>query len=109
MEELNSPESFEGFKNRVAEIFKKEGLSDSLKSEIESWLASAYERYDREGSSAEERILIMLQMAQIYGATEQYDNSWDTLESAWDYASGEQNAELVEKVEDMMDSIHIRK
>lgn len=109
MEGLNSPESFESFKNRVAEVFKSERLSESLKSEIENWIKLAYERYHKYGSSAEERILIQLQMAQIYGITEQYDNSWDTLSDAWVYADGVKNTELVKKVEDLRDSIHGRK
>jgi hypothetical protein len=109
MEGPNNPESFESFKNRVAEIFKNEGLSENLKSEIENWSKSAYERYHKYGSPAEERISIQLQMAQIYGATEQYDNSWNTLSGAWVYADGMKNTELVKEVEDLMGLIHGRK
>ena len=109
MEAINNPESFEIFKSRVAEIFKNEGLSEGLKSEIEDWIKLAYERHHKYGSSAEERILIQLQMAQIYGSTEQYDSSWKLLSEAWDYADGMKNTELVKEVEDLIDSIHGRK
>lgn len=109
MEGLNNQESFESFKNRIAETFKSEGLSKGLKSEIGNWIDSAYERYHKYGSSAEERISIQLQIAQIYGVTEQHDNSWDILSEASDYADGVKNAELIKEVDDLMDSIHGRK
>ncbi|OHB15244.1 MAG: hypothetical protein A2431_01800 [Candidatus Zambryskibacteria bacterium RIFOXYC1_FULL_39_10] len=109
MEGLNNVESFESFKNKIAEIFKREGLSENLKSEIERWIDSVYERYHKYGSSAEERISIQLQIAQIYGVTEQYDNSWDILSDVWVYADGIKNAKLVKEVDDLMDSIHGKK
>ena len=109
MESLSIPESFETFKNRVTEIFKNEGLSENLSSEIKKWCELKYIEYHAHGTSAEKRILIQLEFAQIFGVTEQYDSSWEVLSKAWDYADGMKDAELVKKVEDLMDLIHIRK
>jgi len=108
MEGINNQESFESFKNRIAETFKTEGLSEGLRAEIGRWIDSVYER-NHKYSSSEERISIQLQIAQIYGVTEQYDNSWDFLLEASDYADGIKNAELIKEVDDLMDSIHGKK
>lgn len=101
---------FEEFKNNIAATFEREGLSENLRSMIEDWIKFGYAgRIGAWGSSGEQRVGFQMELAQIFGATEQYDDSWETLSKAWDYAHEMYNDELVQEIENLMDKIHGRK
>lgn len=84
MEGINNRENFESFKNRIAETFQKEGLSENLKSEIEIWKKRKYEETDTPSGTIEQRVNFQIEHADLLIATEQYDWAWEILdEAAW--------------------------
>ena len=106
---VNIPESFESFKNIIAERYAAEGLSESLKAEIENWIKIRYAETGVYGSTAGQRISFQIEMAQIFGATEQYDESWKALYEAEDYAYEMGEADFLRKIEELRNEIHGKK
>ena len=109
MESLNIPESFEDFRNRIAEIFKSEGLSENLNFLIKEWEDKLYVFMDRYGSTIEERTLSKIQIAQVYAVIERYDDVWDLLTGAWELVDEAGLIELKKEVENMLDLLMERK
>ena len=105
MEGLNNPESFEDFKNRIADIFKNEGISENLNSEIEKWHSRRQQETDMPGGTIEQRTVFQIELAQIYIAIGKNDSAFDTLDDAWTEADQEGLTDLVKKIEDLMKSI----
>lgn len=73
MEGLNKSESFESFKNRIVETFKREGLSEGLKADIKIWCDKKQEENDRPDTdvTATQKATFQVELAQIYIVTEQ--------------------------------------
>jgi hypothetical protein len=109
MEGLNNienKESFEDIKNRIVEIFNREGLSENLNSEIEKWYSRRQQETDMPGGSIEQRVVFQMKLAQIYIAVGKNDSAFDTLEDAWDEANQEGLTDLVKEITDLMNHIN---
>ena len=67
MEGINNQESFESFKNRIAETFKSEGLSEGLKADIKRWCDKKQEENDRPDTdvTATQKATFQVELAQI--------------------------------------------
>lgn len=105
MEGLNIIESFESFKKRVAEIFKNEGLSESLNLEIEKWHSRRQQETDVAGGTIEQRVVFQVELAQIYMAVGKNDSAFDTLSDVWTEADQGGLMDLVKEIADLMNSI----
>ena len=105
MEELNNTESFESFRSRITEIFKREGLSENLEREIDIWHKRKQEETDRPGGTIEQRVVFQMELAQIYLVMERNDFAFDTLSDAWDQANNKGLSNLVKEITDLMNSI----
>lgn len=105
MEGLNESESFEDVKNRITEIFNKEGLSESLNSEIEKWHSKRQQETDLPGGTIEQRVVFQIELAQIYIAIGKNDSAFDTLEDAWDEANQEGLNDLMKEITDLMNNL----
>lgn len=105
MEGINKPESFEDVKNRITEIFNREGLSESLNSEIERWHSRRQQETDLPGGTIEQRVVFQVELAQIYIAVGKNDSAFDTLEDAWDEANQEGLTDLVKEITDLMNNL----
>jgi len=105
MEGLNNPESFEDFKNRVAEIFKSEGFSENLNSEIEKWHSRRQRETDMPGGTIEQRVIFQMELAQVYIKIGKNDSAFDTLSDAWTEADQGGLADLVKEITDLMNSM----
>lgn len=84
MEGINNQESFESFKNRIAETFKSEGLSEGLKADIKRWCDRKQEENDRPDTdvTATQKATFQVELAQIYIVTEQDDLAYGVLDDA---------------------------
>jgi hypothetical protein len=102
-------ENFDSFKDRIEKSFKEEGLSERLKLEIEERNKKRYFETSINGASVEQRISYQIELAQIYGITEQYDQSWDVLSDVWTFADNSNDEKLKKEVENWMDVIHGKK
>lgn len=82
MEGINNQESFESFKNIIAETFKTEGLSEGLKSEIERWYEKRFKETDDPNVdvTAVQKASFQLELAQIYIVTYQDDLANEVLD-----------------------------
>ena len=109
MEGINNPESFEDFKNRVREVFERDGLTESLSAEIKDWCERRFMETSPQEVRDEEKIESRMQKAEICGIVEKYDLSWVFLDTAWDIAYYANLLGLKDKVEDLMDKIHSKK
>jgi hypothetical protein len=83
MEEINNIESFEDFKNRISEVFKKEGLSAALSLEIYNWHDRRQKETDGHGGTIKGRVIFQMELAEIYIAIERSDLASETLNDAW--------------------------
>lgn len=101
MEELKKEENFESFKNKITEIFEKEGLSESLSSEIEEWYKKRHQETDVPGSTAEDKITFQVEMARIYHATNRLNEALSFLGDAWTFADGMGLSDLAEEIKSM--------
>ncbi|MFA6270182.1 MAG: hypothetical protein WC657_03160 [Candidatus Paceibacterota bacterium] len=106
MEGLNKSESFEDVKNRITEIFNREGLSESLNLEIERWHSKRQQETDMPGGTIEQRVVFQIELAQIYIAVGKTDSAFDTLEDVWDEANQEGLTDLVREITDLMNHIN---
>lgn len=104
MEGLNNIENFESFKNRIADIFKTEGVSENLNLEIERWHARRQQETDLPGGTIEQRVIFQIELAQIYVVIEKNDSAFDTLNDAWTEADQDGLTDLVQKIETIMRS-----
>jgi hypothetical protein len=93
------------FKNRIAEIFKTEGLSENLLSEIDAWHDRRYEETDKPGGTIQERVVFQMELAQLFIVTERNSLSLDTLNDALDQARQEGLDDLAQEIQDLIDSI----
>lgn len=107
MEGLNKPESFEDVKNRITEIFNREGLSENLNLEIERWHSRRQQETDMPGGTIEQRVVFQVELARIYIAVGKTDSAFDTLEDAWGEASQEDLTDLVREITDLMNHINL--
>lgn len=105
MEGLNNQKSFEYFKNRVKEIFEREGISENLNSEIEKWHSRRQQETDMPGGTIEQRVVFQIELAQIYIAVGKNDSAFDTLEDVWTEADQKGLTDLVKEIENLMRSI----
>jgi hypothetical protein len=105
MEELNHIESFESFGNRIADIFKSEGLSASLLSEIDRWHDRRYRETDEVGGTIRGRVMFQIELARLYIITERNNLALDTLNDAWTEADQEGLIDLTEEIAVLIDSI----
>lgn len=101
MEGLNNQKSFEDFKSRITEIFKAEGYSENLKSEIDRWHARNQEETDRPGDTIDKRIVFQIELAEIYIAIERNDLAKETLDDAWVQAKQAGLSDLIRRIEEM--------
>ena len=106
MEGLNKPENFEDVKNIISEIFKNEGISENLNSEIEKWHSRRQQETDIPGGTIQQRIVFQVELAQIYIAVGKNDSAFDTLGDAWDEANQEGLTDLVKEITDLMNHIN---
>ena len=73
-------EDFGDFKNRIAETFKTEGLSDSLKEEIKRWCEKRYQETDVRGVTVTQKAIFQVELAKVYIVTYQDDLAYETLD-----------------------------
>lgn len=106
----NKTEDFDSFKNRIEISFKEKGQSEELKSEIKEWRSKRATELDKSRSNINEHeVEFLLESAQLFGAIEQFDDSWDCLDGAWQQTDQRGDVELKATVEHWMDIIHERK
>ena len=101
MERLNILESFEDFRNRIAETFKMDGLSENLKSEIDRWSERRQQKTEVPGVTLEQKIDFQIELADICDVIGNHDRAWEILGDAWEVTDGQLN----KRVEDAMDII----
>lgn len=106
MEGINKPESFEGVKNRITDIFNREGLSESLNSDIEKWHSRRQQETDMPSGTIEQRVVFQVELARIYIAVGKNDSASDTLSDAWDEANQEGLTDLVREITELMNYIN---
>ena len=92
-------------KNRITEIFNREGLSESLNYEIKKWHSRRQQETDMPGGTIEQRVVFQVELAQIYIAVGKNDSAFDTLANAWIEANQEDLTDLVKEITDLMKAI----
>jgi hypothetical protein len=107
MEGPNRLESFEDVKNKIKEIFDREGLSESLNLEVEKWHSRRQQETDLPGGTIEQRVVFQIELAQIYIAIGKNDLAFDTLNDAWTEAEQEGLSDLVKEIANLMNSINL--
>jgi len=107
---MNNAESFGNFKNRIEAEFKGKRPLEELLSQIKEWRSKKAVELDKSRNNiTENEVPFLLESAQLFGAVEQFDDSWDCLEGAWKYADQKEDIELKATVEYWMDVIHGKK
>jgi hypothetical protein len=108
--EGNNVEDFDNLKNRIEKSFKEGGSPEELKSEIKKWRFKKAEELDKSRSNSnEQEVSFLLESAQLFGTIEQFDDSWDCLDGAWQIADQRGDTKLKATVEYWMDTIHSKK
>jgi len=103
-------EDFDSFKKRIETAFKEKQPSEELKLEIKEWRSKKAAELDKSRNNANEHeVAFLLESAQLFEAIEQFDDSWDCLDGAWQLASLRGDTELRDTVEHWMDVIHGKK
>lgn len=99
---LENQESFESFKTRLRALFDAEGLSDSLKAEIERWHTRKQEETDRPGGTIRDRVIFQMELAKVYIVTDRFDFALETLEDARTEAFQGQEYDLEEEIDTLI-------
>jgi len=106
MEGLIDGESFENFRNRLAENFKRESLSENVLEEIDKWHDRKHEETNKPGVTIEQRVIFQTELAEIYIATERPNLALDTLRDALDEAVQAGLIYLADKITDLINSLN---
>jgi len=105
MERPSSIENFEDFKNKIAKIFRSEGFSEYLNSEIEKWHGRRQQKTDMLGGTIEQRVNFQIELALIYTVIGKNDLAVDTLNDALCQASQEGLVEDMQVIGHLIDMI----
>ena len=96
---------FEIFRNQIADLYNKEGLS-GVADRLKQWYDAEYGKTALLSSTEEDRIVLQIQKGEIYIITEQFDSARETLKDALDMAYGlDEKGALHKRAESLLNSI----